>query len=102
MALYNGVDARVAAVGQGISPETVVAIVILHQPFGAAHPQSALLVYQKAGDDIVGDGGRVIVMMQIVYKVIAVKSAQTIVCSHPYKAVFVLRDAVDKAAGQHA
>lgn len=94
--LNDGVYAHAATAGNRIMHEAVVLIVITHQAFGTAYPQTAAAVNEKRCDGIVDNGGTVVIVMKVGGEMVTVKLVQAILRSYPNITVTVLNNTVNK------
>ena len=93
---YHRIDTWLSAIRKLETGEIVRLIIIAHQSLGTTYPQITFLIYQQVGDNVVGNGGCVFFVVQIVGKAVAVKLAESVFGSHPDISVFILHHAVDE------
>ena len=81
-------------------PESIRFRIILHQPVNATYQQILPTVFKKRAHIIVFDGGGVTGHMFIVRKAKSVEAVQSVLSSYPDKSALILKDLIDKTAGQ--
>ena len=81
-------------------PESIRFRIILHQPVDATYQQILPAVFKKRAHIIVFNGSRVAGYMLIVGETKSVETVQSVLSSYPDKSALILKNLVDKTAGQ--